>query len=76
MDKHTQDCIRFFELMAASREREAEDYETRHKEARINDPLYDYYFYEGMKEKAVARAYRTCIEALANPAYFQPTTEG
>lgn len=76
MDNHTQDCIRFFEIMAVSHEREAEDYAKRLEEASFSDPLHNYYFHEEMKEKAVAHAYRTCIEALTDPAYFQLTTKG
>ena len=73
MDKHTQECIRFFEIMAKAYENDAEacrrlDVETNYMDS--------YNFNEILKNNAVARAYRTCIEALANPAYFRSTTEG
>lgn len=65
MDNHVEKCIHFFELMAESHEKSAEEYGRKHNEAGPGS----YWFDLQMKEKAQADAYRTCVNTLRDPNF-------
>lgn len=68
MDEHTQRCIVVLEALAADHENSAKSYSGGNK---LVDPD-SIYYHAASREFAVAKAYRTCIDMLKNPNYFDP----
>ncbi len=71
MDEHTQRCIVIFEALAADHEATGRSYSGGNYSGGNNvvDPA-SIYYHAASREFAVAKAYRTCIEMLKDPNYF------